>query len=68
MYIRIRANSLPWITQKIKELMMSRDFHKKRAVKYNSQIHWNKYRDIRNKLHQEMRSAKKTYFCEKMFH
>ena len=46
--------------------MRSRDFHKKRAVKYNSQIHWSKYRDIRSKLHQEMRSAKKTYFCEKI--
>ncbi len=38
--VRIRANSLPWITQKIKEQMNSRDFYKKQAVKYNSQIHW----------------------------
>ena len=35
---RIRATSLPWITQKIKKLMRMRDFHKKRAVIYNSQI------------------------------
>ena len=65
-HIRIRANSLPWITQKIKEQMRSRDFHKKRAVKHNSEIHWSKYREIRNKLHQEMRLAKKSYFCDKI--
>jgi hypothetical protein len=34
--IRIRATSLPWITQKIKKLMRLKDFHNKRAVKYNS--------------------------------
>ena len=46
--------------------MRSKDYHKKRAVKYNSQIHWGKYKDIRNKLHQEKRSAKKIYFCDKI--
>ena len=57
--IRIRATSLPWITQKIKKLMRLRDFHKKRAVKYNSQIDWSKYKETRNKVHLELRLAKK---------
>jgi hypothetical protein len=34
--MRIRANSLPWITPNIKNLMKARDFHKKKAaVKYD---------------------------------
>ena len=36
--MRIRGNSLPWITPNIKNLMKVRDFHKKKAVKFNSQL------------------------------
>ena len=64
--IRIRATSLPWITQKIKKLMRLRDFHKKRAVKYNSQIDWSKFKETRNKVHLELRLAKKDYFYDKI--
>ena len=56
--IRIRATSLPWITQKIKKLMRLTYFRKKRAVKYNSQIDWSKYKETRNKVHLELRLGK----------
>ena len=42
--MRIRGNSLPWITPNIKNLMRARDFHKKKAAKFNSQLHWAKYK------------------------
>ena len=63
--MRIRANSLPWITPNIKNLMKARDFHKKKAVKFNSQVHWAKYKDTRNKVNSELYKAKKRYFCDK---
>jgi hypothetical protein len=44
--MRVPANYLPWINSNIKELMRMRDFHKKRAAKYNSQTHWGKYKPI----------------------
>jgi hypothetical protein len=52
--MRIRGNSLPWITPNIKTLMKARDFHKKEAVKFNSQRHWAKYKDTRNKVNSEL--------------
>ena len=61
----IRGNSLPWITPNIKNLMRARDFHKKKAAKFNSQLHWAKYKDIRNKVNSELYKAKKSYFCDK---
>ena len=48
--IRIRDYSLPWINGNIKELMRTREFHKKKVVKYNSQMHWAMYKDPRNKV------------------
>ncbi|CAB4022158.1 Hypothetical predicted protein, partial [Paramuricea clavata] len=64
--MRVRGNSLPWITSKVKELMRERDFHKKKAVKNNSDMHWIKFRAIRNKVNSELKKAKKNYFCNKI--
>ena len=63
--MRTRGNSLPWITPNIKNLMRARDFHKKKAVKFNSQLHWAKYKDTRNKVNSELYKAKKSYFYDK---
>ena len=63
--MRIRGNSLPWITPNIKNLMRARDFHKKKGAKFNSQLHWAKYKDIRNEGNSELYKAKKSYFCDK---
>ena len=63
--MRIRGNSLPWITPNIKNLMKVRDFHKKKPVKFNSQLHWAKYKDTRNKVNSEVYKAIKRYFCDK---
>ncbi len=45
--------------------MRARDFHKKKAVKFNSQSHWSKYKDTRNKVNSELYKAKKRYYCDK---
>ena len=63
--MRIRGNSLSWITPNIKNLMRARDFHKKKAAKFNSQLHWAEYKYIRNKVNSELYKAKKSYFCDK---
>ncbi len=57
--MRTRGNSLPWITPNIKNLMRARYVHKKKAVKFNSQLHWAKYKDTRNKVNSELYKAKK---------
>ena len=46
--------------------MRLRDYHKKKAVKFNSQFHWEKYRETRNKLNLSLRTTKRNYFCNKI--
>ena len=64
--MRTRGNSLPWISSNIKGIMRSRDFHKIKAVRYNSQTHWTKYKELRNKVNAELIKAKTNYFCNKI--
>ncbi len=64
--MRTRGNSLPWISSDIKGIMRSRDFHKIKAVRYNSQSHWTKYKELRNKVNAELIKAKRIYFCNKI--
>ena len=49
-HIRIRTNSLPWISKKIEEQMQLRDYYKKQAVKHSSQTQWEMYRKTRNNV------------------
>ena len=46
--------------------MRSRDFQKKRAKKYSSRVHWDKYKSERNKVNSEMRMSKTAYYHTKI--
>ena len=59
---RTRRNSFPWITPRIKALMRNRDYHKKRAIKYASQTHWESFKKLRNEVNIQMRNAKSIFF------
>ncbi len=37
----------PWMTCELLDYMRERDFHLKHAQKYNSEYHWNTYRDLK---------------------
>ena len=63
--MRLRGNSIPWISPDIKNLMRVRDSYKKKAVKNNSQIYWEKFKEIRNKVNSELTKAKTAFFCNK---
>ena len=45
---RVRGFSVPWLTPSIKELMTERDYHHKKAIKTNQELHWSKYKRLRN--------------------
>ena len=55
---------IPWINNKINELMKDRDFHHRRAVKTNSVHHWARYRSLKNLVNREIKSAKSKYYCD----
>ena len=60
--VKIRQQSLPWITPQIRYLM---NLHLKtflEAKKSNSQELWSEYRSLRNRLTQEVRLSKSEYY------
>jgi len=62
-HIREKQSNLPWINQNIKKLMRDRGYHKKRAIKYNSEHHWKLYsREARNKVNIQLRKLKVSYY------
>ncbi|CAB4016740.1 Hypothetical predicted protein [Paramuricea clavata] len=63
---RIRNNPVPWINPQIKELMRKRDYHKKKAIKYDPESQWELYKTLRNEVNINMRKAKSKYFCDKI--
>ena len=63
--MRLRGNSIPWISPGIKNLMRVRDSYKKMAVKNNSQIYSEKFKEIRNKVNSALTKAKTAFFCNK---
>ena len=60
---RVKGAPIPWMNNKINELMKDRDFHHRKAVKTNSDHHWTRYRSLRNLVNREIKSAKSNYYC-----
>ena len=61
--VRLRGNTIPWVTSNIKKLMRSRDFYKKQATKHNSEIYWDNFKKLRIF---ELAKAKREFFCNQI--
>ena len=59
---RVRAKSLPWIDDDLRNLMRYRDWLHRRAIRENSLIVWDIYKSARNKVTSDLRRAKTTYY------
>ena len=55
---RVRGRSLPWITPTIKYLMKRRDYHHKKPIHTNNELHWNSYQRLRNAVTMKLRKEK----------
>ena len=49
-------------TSELLDYMRERDFHLKHAQKYNSEYHWNTYRDLKNFINQQIKICKSNYY------
>ena len=47
---KIRLKNVPWITRRIKKLILSRDKLKRKAIIANLETDWCNYKQIRNKV------------------
>jgi hypothetical protein len=48
--------------------MRERDDHKRKAIKFNSAIHWEKYKSMRNKVNTGMRKTKADFYHREIGH
>lgn len=59
---RVRARRSPWITSDLKNLMHDRNISKIRACKSKDPNDWRQYKIQRNKVNNDIRSAKQAYY------
>ena len=55
---KVRGNSNPWLTQDIRQLMNTRDYHDRKYKQTKSDVHWEAYQRLRNKVNNKIRTAK----------
>ena len=67
---RVRGRSLSWITPTIKNLMKKRDYHHKKSIKTNKELHWSSCKRLRNVVSMKLRKEKASYYsnhlCENL--
>ena len=63
---KIRTKKVPWITSTIKQLIITRDRFKRKAIITNLEIDWLNYKTSRNKVNIQLRNAKKDYYSTKI--
>ena len=63
---KIKCNKVPWITNKIKELITMRDNLKRKAIVTKSETDWLKYKRARNEVNIELRKSKRNYYSTKI--
>ena len=59
---RVRAKSLPWIDDDLRNIMRFREWLHRRAIRENLLIDWDIYRSARNKVTRGTSRAKTTYY------
>ena len=62
--VRIKPQDLPWITSEIKTLIRKRKRAYKKAKRTNSELHWHKFRRLRNNVIQTIRKYKDDHFLK----
>ena len=46
--------------------MRRRDYHKKKAIKLKSDLHWHNYKRLRSKVNKLIRETKSTFYINKI--
>ena len=62
--IHIKGTQTPWLTAKLKDVMRDRDYHHRKAVKSNSEFHWNMYKKLKCLVNKQVKKSKADYYLE----
>ena len=60
--VNIRQSDPPWMHNDLRKLMRQRKRARDKAKQTNNQHHWQKYKQLRNKTTNKLRSSKREYF------
>ena len=63
---KTKSSKVPWITNKIKGLISTRDKLKRKAIITKLETDWSDYKKVRNQVNIELRNAKKNYYSSKI--
>lgn len=63
---RVRHTNSPWLTSDLKQLIHHRNYLKKQATKTSDPQAWVDFKQLRNTVNNEIKTAKTTYFREKI--
>ena len=61
---RIKGTKTPWLTAKLKDAMRDRDYHHRKAIKSNSEFHWNMYKKLKCLVTKQVKKSKADYYLE----
>ena len=64
--VQIRTNYNPWLSQLTKDLMEERDRLQKLAVETQDQEDWKRYKMLRNKINNRLKSEEKDWQRKKI--
>ena len=59
---RARTNKAPWINSQLKKSMRDRDAAKRKAITSNDPRDWDKYKKLRNKINNNIKTSKASYY------
>ena len=60
--IRIKRTQTPWLKAKLKDVMRDCDYHYRKAVKSNSEFHWNMYKKLKCLVNKQVKKSKADYY------
>ena len=64
--IRVRNKQAPWLNSKVRQLMLNRDYLKKKAVKTGSQNDWLSFKKERNRVNYAIKREKSSFYRNKL--
>ena len=64
--LKIRGKDNLWFTKEIKQKMLTRDFHLKRAKHTQCEQEWSRYKSLKNQVNNMIKHAKANY-CRSLF-
>ena len=63
---RIKNKKSPWITTELRRHIFNSDYLKRKAISSEDPEVWHQYRQMRNKINNDIKTAKRVYFTKNL--